>query len=66
MWILPRTTAPQSHNNLQNWIDAIAVKYSPSCRVKNGYGGFLISHYQEMKGVETNHFLGELTRQLYD
>ena len=66
MWILPRTIAAQSHNNLQNWIDAVAVKYSPGRKVRDGDGGFLIGHYQEMKGVEADHFLGELTRQLYD
>ena len=64
MWIFPGTTAPQSHNNLQNWIDAIAVKYSPGCRARNRNGGFPIGHYQEMKGVETDHFLGD-SYQLY-
>ena len=55
-------TVPLS--NFQKWVDDIAERYLPGCRVTDGEGRFLIGHYKQMKGMEADEFLGELTRQL--
>ena len=62
--ILCGRNAAKSLSNLQQWLDSVAISYSPGCLAYNGQGGRLQGHYHQMKGVEADGFLGELPRQL--
>ena len=64
MWMLPGRNAAQSLSNLQGWLDSVAETHSPGCRASDGEGQFLTGHYQQMKGVEADEFLGDVSRQL--
>ena len=62
--MLPGRNAAQSLSNLEQWLNSVAISYSPGCLAYDGQGGRLHGHYHQMKGVEADGFLGELLRQL--
>ena len=64
MWMLPGSNTAQSLSNLQQWLDNVAIFYSPGCMAYDGQGVRLQGHYHQLKGVEADGIFGELLRQL--
>lgn len=61
--MLPGRNAAQSLSNLQWWLDAVAMSYSPGCLANDGqdqrFDGQdqrLQGHYHQMKGVGADGF----------